>query len=704
MYLSRIEIFGFKSFAQKLVVELGPGMTAVVGPNGCGKTNISDAVRWALGEHNIRMLRGKLLEDVIFAGSPRRDPLGMAEVTLTFSNAEGAFNLGLAEVSITRRVFRSGESEFLLNGVPCRLKEITDQLMDRGLGHRGYAIIEREMVERVLEDTSRERRALLEEAAGIARYKAREKAARRKLELTEQDLRRLQDIVGEVEKRVESLRRQVGKAKRYQEYEARLREAETLLVRTEYRELKDRGARIAEERREARLRVEALRAELRTAENEREVVRAARDEADRALSRAEADVAAVTREATELEGKVEVLRERRRSFLEGAQRSEQEAENHAGRRGECLRRHQEGQAEEGRLRIEAQNLVGKQESEAKALADLDRDYGERQAALEERRSANMTALEERVSRSQELQSSHRTLEQLTEKEKEHRRREEELLGEKEHLESEVGERASTLKQLAEALLSAEEDRNRARRHLAELETARAEREERERELGVELRGIESHVAVLKELDERFEGFSRSVRELMQEARAGGAGTRGVRGLVGELLSSGDERVTAALEVALEEGLDCVVTEDLASARDLPSPGQPERPQRERLRRDSGQGKRAPRRPRPAARHARRGGPGARLRELRGGCAAGGRVPAPSDRHHRGPGRRRTPRRPTGVGPASFRDPGRRELLLARRRDRRFGAGGGRLAFQPRAAHRGDGEETGRGGAEAPRGR
>ena len=211
MYLSKIDIVGFKSFANKIHIKFDTGMTAIVGPNGCGKTNVVDAIRWVLGEQKPTTLRSDKMEDVIFNGTKSRKPLGMAEVALTIENTKGVLPIEFNEVSIMRRVYRSGESEYYLNGTLCRLKDIRDLFMDTGMGSDAYSVIELKMVEIILSDNADERRHMFEEAAGVVKYKHRRKEALRRLNSVQQDLVRVNDIYREVEKAVNSLERQAKK-------------------------------------------------------------------------------------------------------------------------------------------------------------------------------------------------------------------------------------------------------------------------------------------------------------------------------------------------------------------------------------------------------------------------------------------------------------------------------------------------------------
>jgi chromosome segregation protein len=227
MRIKRIEIKGFKSFPDKSILQFQPGITAVVGPNGCGKSNILEAIRWVMGEQRVKSLRGKKMEDVIFNGSDSRKPVGMAEVRLVLSNTDGQGSANMAdydEIMISRRLFRDGESQYEINNIPCRLTDITDFFLDTGVGKNSYAIIEQGKVDTVVASKPEDRRVLIEEAAGIARYKARREAALRKLEQTKQNLLRISDVIHEVKRQSASLKRQATRAERYRKLSTRLKE------------------------------------------------------------------------------------------------------------------------------------------------------------------------------------------------------------------------------------------------------------------------------------------------------------------------------------------------------------------------------------------------------------------------------------------------------------------------------------------------
>jgi len=233
MYFKKLEVVGFKSFLDKTTLHFEPGITAVVGPNGCGKSNIFDSIRWALGEQSVKSLRGSEMQDVIFNGTDSQQPLGMAEVTVTFDNENRFFNIDHDEAAITRRIFRSGESEYLLNKTQVRLKDILDLLMGTGIGAESYSLVAQGKIDLVLSSRPEDRRLVFDEASGITKYKAQKKEAMRKLEETEQNLLRVNDIITEVKRQIGSLERQANKARKYKEVFEELKNKEISLAHLE---------------------------------------------------------------------------------------------------------------------------------------------------------------------------------------------------------------------------------------------------------------------------------------------------------------------------------------------------------------------------------------------------------------------------------------------------------------------------------------
>ena len=240
LHLKKLEIQGFKSFADKIEIDFKEGITAIVGPNGSGKSNISDAIRWVLGEQSVKTLRGSRMEDIIFSGTDNRRALGYAEVTIVFDNKDGLIPVDYQEVAITRRMFRSGESEYYINKNSCRLRDIREIFMDTGVGKDGYSIIGQGRVDEILSSRPEDRRIIFEEAAGIVKYKTKKETAEKKLEKTNENLIRIEDIIGEQKRQLGYLEEQSEKAKNFLQLSNELRKLEVNLFIREIEMLEEK--------------------------------------------------------------------------------------------------------------------------------------------------------------------------------------------------------------------------------------------------------------------------------------------------------------------------------------------------------------------------------------------------------------------------------------------------------------------------------
>src|SRR5213075_2213887 len=246
MRLESITLQGFKSFGEKVVVKILPGITGIVGPNGCGKSNISEAVRWALGEQSAKSLRGSRMEDLIFHGSASRKPVGLAEVQLTFSN-EGTLSVPWSEIAVSRRLYRTGDSEYLLNSGVTRLRDILDLFAGTGANPRAYSVMDQDKLNHVLTAKPHERRVFIEEAAGIARYKQQRNETQGKLDATRQNLVRVRDVMDEVKRQLSSLERQAKKARQYKALQTTKRDLALAVLAAEYMARVAEGERLAGE-------------------------------------------------------------------------------------------------------------------------------------------------------------------------------------------------------------------------------------------------------------------------------------------------------------------------------------------------------------------------------------------------------------------------------------------------------------------------
>lgn len=309
MQIQRIEIIGFKSFVDKTVLNFEDGITAILGPNGCGKSNIIDAIRWGMGEQNAKNLRGQAMEDVIFGGSEKRRAHGMAEVTMVFANQGDAPKSALneyTEVMVTRRLYRNGDSEYLMNKTPCRLKDIAELFMDTGVGARAYSIIEQGKIGTILHARPEERRVLIEEVAGVTKYKVRKKAALRKIEQTRQNLTRLNDIISEVEGQLNGLRRQANKAQRFRDLRQQVKELDLLLSCLKWRALDEQAVRLDADFSQLNATVAASDAKVRQMELALEKQRLALVEAEDAASNLQAQLYQREAELQRFESKIEM--------------------------------------------------------------------------------------------------------------------------------------------------------------------------------------------------------------------------------------------------------------------------------------------------------------------------------------------------------------------------------------------------------------
>lgn len=544
MFVEKLELFGFKSFAARTEVPFARGITAIVGPNGCGKSNLSDALRWVLGEQNARTLRGERIQDVIFKGTRTAKPLGFAEVVLNVSNDDGVLPLEYTQVSVARRVFRSGESEFSINKVPCRLKDIRDLFAGTGLGSHGYSVIERGMIDDVLSDKDESRRFLFEEAAGITKYKQRRRESERRLEGVEQDLTRIEDMIREIERGVRSLARQAGKVRRWRRLKEELDHHEVRTAWDRWRSLREKSAS-SESLHAAR---ERERGDAQTAltllETRRETLRLNLLELATRLDEAARGSEAAGRAVLEAREEIRVLEARVESWTD-------EEQDLAGRLQRSRARREELEAELGTLRprLEAALavLAGAEESAAAAAsrrAEADRELREARIRLQ---SAQQLTLDLSAAHS----GTQRDLEVKRERREAAARR---RGGLEAHLQAFVEREtqvAGDLRACEEAVAELDRERlerNTARdRHAWELEGARETLSGLQRRIGEGERAraaLESRLAVLLEQRARHEGFDAAVRRMLDDRGA----FPELAGVVGEevRLRAGSETVGRAV--------------------------------------------------------------------------------------------------------------------------------------------------------------
>ncbi|MGD9497119.1 MAG: chromosome segregation protein SMC [Armatimonadota bacterium] len=556
VYLKSLQMRGFKSFADYTELEFGRGLTAIVGPNGVGKSNIADAILWVLGEQSNRAIRAQTSQDVIFAGAEKRSPLGMAEVRLLLDNADQQLPVDFTEVEVSRRLYRSGESEYAINGATCRLRDVHDLFVDTGVGQAAYSLVGQGEIEAILSVRSEDRRELMEEVAGIGKYRRRRKEAQRKLEATEANARRISDIIYELASQREPLERQAEKARRYRELDGALRGLELKLLALDLRERRDRLGKLAHTQQLARADAQGTRARLNTIEVELEKVGAELHKLEGELAHAREQAREAERAAESTERSHAVTGEKLRAARE--RRAELPSAEQASARIEQLRAQLEHlQAEQGAVLEQAERLAAEIEAGRRELAESERRRQEAEGAL-----AALAA--QRQERLHEAQGLAREAEAMASLQEELRERVERLEGQAAAMRVQVDE-ARAAREAAQRRRDAVAARvEKARARLAELSErhdflTRTLREHRTKRgvLAGAATAAETRLALLSELESEHEGYEDAVRAVLAAAAEGAL--EGVRGVVGDLIEVA-ARHEAAIEAALGERVQWVVVD------------------------------------------------------------------------------------------------------------------------------------------------
>ena len=560
MKLSRLEVFGFKSFAKKLDLALTGGITAVVGPNGCGKTNVVDAIRWVLGEQKPSQIRLDRMEDVLFKGSTTRSRLGMSEVSLTIENVSGILPVDMPEVTVTRRLFRSGESDYMINRKSCRLADINDLFMDTGMGTDSYSVFELSMINAILSDKTDDRRHIFEEAAGVTKYKARRKSALNKLASIESDLERVGDIVVELQRRVDSLKRQAARAGRYRKMKSELKEKTVALASYELARHRKTIDEVTRELQGIRTSSEGLRVSVSRVTAELETLAASLidveknlEETARRFSESMGTITGREKDLARLDSRLESLDEIVNRARETSHRNTLSLEALAESHGDC-----------------AGNLV----DITQRLDEVERSFSEARKCYEtlrvdvELKTGHYELLEKDFRlREQEIASRKAALSTIAVRRETDERRLGEIAERLADLEKSLVDTDGKLREQADLKLSALNELND---HTKKATDARTSLEECAEELAVvdaSLRDALERQASLKaerdflaEVVRSFEGYSEGVKNAVRSDNL----RYRVLGVLGDLIST-DELYVPAVEAALREGLQTVLVETVDDA-------------------------------------------------------------------------------------------------------------------------------------------
>ncbi|RID87203.1 chromosome segregation protein SMC [Peribacillus asahii] len=558
MFLKRLDVVGFKSFAEKISMDFVPGVTAVVGPNGSGKSNITDAIRWVLGEQSAKSLRGAKMEDIIFSGSDSRKPLNFAEVSLTLDNVTNSLPIDFHEVSITRRVYRSGDSEFLINNQPCRLKDIIDLFMDSGLGREAFSIISQGKVEEILSSKAEERRVIFEEAAGVLKYKTRKKKAEQKLAETQENLNRVQDILYELEGQVEPLKIQSSLAKEFLAKKEELEQIEVSLTVYEIEELHRKWEKLSHELEEHTLRKEQMASELHQKEAALQELRQKTASLDATMNDLQAILLTSSEDLEKLEGRKEVLKERKKNATQNKvqlEKSIEEAKTFIARlevdkeAQVILVRELENEVKNLQSRLqEKQQTLGSFQTNIEATIELHKsDYIEwlnKQATAKNEKQYLAQQLEQHAYKNERLDNDNaKYLTERTSIVKQKQQHEAELHEMALELEKHVARYRNQEKQLEETKDRYQKQETKLYKAYQFLQQAKARKE------------------LLEEMEEEYAGFFQGVKEILKAK----ASLQGIEGAVAELITVPKSYQTA-IEIALGAAMQHVVVREEEHAR------------------------------------------------------------------------------------------------------------------------------------------
>lgn len=563
MYLKSIEVQGFKSFANKIVFDFHNGITGIVGPNGSGKSNVADAVRWVLGEQRVKQLRGGTMQDVIFSGTENRKPLSYAYVAITLDNADHQLPVAYEEVTVARRLYRSGESEYLLNGTTCRLKDVQELFYDTGIGKEGYSIIGQGQIDRILSTKPEEARELFDEATGIVKFKKRKKTAEKKLEDEKQNLLRVNDILTELEKQLGPLERQAEKAKEYLKKRETLKEYEIHIFLMEMEQIREQLQKIEEARKIAQGDMEETTKAFENTKLEYERIEKELEAIEQQIDGAKEEASSARLKKQQLKGQIAVLKEQVRSAANSSK--------HYQERLESLDREQKQREEEKQTVLEEKtdldvllSQAQKVQKEAEEnLLSIQQRIADSQTNMENSKNEIIALLNGRSSIKGKLQRYDTMLEQIQIRK------------------AEVNQKLIQMKSAelgqAELLNQREQELSKIQQELQEKTKSRAEIEKRVAELQQQIticrKRLEdgqtayhreaSRLESLQNLAERYDGYGGSIRRVMEQKER----VPGICGVVADLIHT-DKKYETAVETALGGSIQNVVTEDEETAKRL----------------------------------------------------------------------------------------------------------------------------------------
>ena len=563
MYISRLDIFGFKSFAKKTDLQFGPGITGIVGPNGCGKTNVVDAIRWVLGEQKTSVLRSDSMQEVIFNGSHSMKPLGMCEVSLTIHNNRDVLPVEYNDVVVTRRLYRDGQSEYLLNKKPCRLKDIQNLFVDTGMGADAYSVIELKMVENILSDTKDERSRMFEEAAGINKYKQERRAAYRKLDATKEDLLRINDILFEIEKNVGSLKRQMRKYERYQRYQRELEENELRLAAHRLWNIEGELAPLEEQLEQGKDIQTSSAEQIEMDESLQQSLKKKIRAREKKVEALDEEIAGADDARQGAKRNILIWNEQKSAAEQTLKRLEQEEVTLQNRREQTKEQAQRIREELSDLQPVLEQAAEEYKKQQETYRQIDSRYQEMRETLQEQQDQKIDSITELA----DLRNERDRLVENRERIEEETENQRELLQE---LKEELRDKNHQLQSARDELTDLETGDQDERLQVRELEERQDQIREEIEDHREQLMKAQSREDVLRskmdfyrELIENREGFSSAVQFLTGEHSP----VRGILGTVADVIQVEDE-YQLAVENALGEQAEYLIVEDRRTAREV----------------------------------------------------------------------------------------------------------------------------------------
>ena len=565
MYLKKLEMQGFKSFADKTTLEFEKGITAVIGPNGSGKSNISDAIRWVLGEQSIKTLRGSKLEDVIFAGTQARRSLGFAEVDITIDNSDGKLPVDYSEVTVTRRVYRSGESEFFINKNQCRLKDIVELFMDTGIGRDGYSIIGQGRIDEILSTKSEDRRHIFEEAAGIVKYRTRKEEAEKKIADTRQNLVRINDIVSEIENQLEPLEEQAEKAKKFLDIREKLKYLEIGLFINNIKKNKQKLEEIVAQVDEITAQINSENENLESLQKKKEEIRATVEEIISQIEAKQNNIFEFQNGIEKQKADIGVYTERIQNNMEKYELGAQEIEKYNAKKVDLEKQIEDRKAKKTRLFEDKKKFEDELKEKEDELAKLTESFSKEQLHIEELKAKIMSNIDTKFEKMGVLsnitantESTSRRIAQIDVEIKEniHELDKERMV--KEDANVLLSEVTSKRNKIVEKLEQLSKNREEFLNKISEYDEAIKKADD-------ELRVAESRLRFLVETENEFEGYNKSVKDVLSKCKKDANFGKNIIGSVASLMQVPSKYETA-VEMALGASIQNIVTEKEEDAK------------------------------------------------------------------------------------------------------------------------------------------